>query len=107
MTLAPLRTALAIGLTILTLSACVYRMDIPQGNQIDAGVVEQLELGMSRNQVAFLLGTPAVVDLFQPDLWHYVYYKKSGEDGSIEKYDMRLTFNNDLLSAIDGEFNPG
>ena len=82
-------------------------MDIPQGNRIDSAIVQQLEIGMSRNQVEFLLGTPAVVDLYRPDQWHYVYYLKTGDDGEIEKRHMSLTFTSDLLSEIDGSLNPG
>lgn len=92
---------------IVALSACVYRMDIPQGNRIDPVLVEQLEIGMSRNQVRFLLGTPAIVDLYHPHQWHYVYYLKTGDDGQQEKRVMTLTFNGDLLSTIDGTINPG
>ena len=82
-------------------------MDIPQGNRIDASLVEQLEIGMSRKQVKFLLGTPAVVDLYRPDRWHYIYFLKTGNDGEIEKKRMTLTFSNDLLSNIEGNPNPG
>lgn len=82
-------------------------MDIPQGNRIDASLVEQLEIGMSRKQVKFLLGTPAIVDLYRPDQWHYIYFLKTGDDGEIEKKRMILTFSNDLLSKIEGNLNPG
>ena len=98
---------LIVGILIVTFSGCVYRMDIPQGNRIDPELVEQLKLGMSRNQVEFLLGTPAVVDLYRPDQWQYVFYLKTGDDGKIEKRHMTLTFKNDLLSNIDGSINPG
>lgn len=102
-----LQTFLVTSAAIVALSACVYRMDIPQGNRVDPVLVEQLEIGMSRNQVKFLLGTPAIVDLYHPDQWHYVYYLKNGEDGSYEKRVMTLTFSNDLLAKIDGSLNPG
>ena len=82
-------------------------MDIPQGNRIDASLVEQLEIGMSRKQVKFLLGTPAIVDLYRPDQWHYIYFLKTGDDGEIEKKRMTLTFSDDLLSKIEGDLNPG
>lgn len=77
-------------------------MDIPQGNRIDPELIEQLELGMSQNQVEFLLGSPAVVDLYRPDTWHYLFYYKSGKDGKIVQRRMTLTFSDDLLSEIDG-----
>ena len=102
-----LRHFIGIGAAIITLSGCIYRMDIPQGNRIDPVLVEQLEIGMSRNQVRFLLGTPAIVDLYHPDQWHYVYYLKTGDDGKYEKRVMTLTFSGDLLTEIDGTLNPG
>lgn len=98
---------LVTSAVIVTLSACVYRMDIPQGNRVDPVLVEQLEIGMSRSQVEFLLGTPAIVDLYHPDQWYYVYYLKNGDDGKVEKRVMTLTFSNDLLADIKGSINPG
>jgi outer membrane protein assembly factor BamE len=98
---------LIAGCVIVASSGCVYRLDIPQGNRIDATLLQQLEIGMSRSQVEFLLGTPAVIDLYQPDKWHYIYYLKTGDDGEIENKRMTLTFTNELLSEIDGTLNPG
>ena len=40
------------------LGGCVYRMAIQQGNFLDVRQVEQLQVGMTRSQVRFLLGTP-------------------------------------------------
>ena len=82
-------------------------MDIAQGNRIDDSLVQQLEIGMSRKQVMFLLGTPAIVGLYQPDQWHYIYFLKTGRDGEIVNNRMILTFSNDLLSKIEGNLNPG
>ena len=83
---------------IVSSSGCLYRMDIEQGNRIDSEVISQLELGMSRRQVEFLLGEPAIIDLYHPDTWHYVYYIRLGEDLSEEKRLMSLEFDNDLLA---------
>ncbi len=88
---------------IVTLSGCVYRMDIPQGNRIEPEVIEQLSIGMSRSQVEFLMGTPAVVDLYHPDQWHYIYFLKTGDDGKIDQRRLTLTFSNDLLAEIEGD----
>jgi len=107
MNLRLLQKILIIGCSIVAFSGCLYRMDIPQGNRVDAAKVEQVKIGMTRNQVRFLLGTPAVVDLYQPDMWHYVYYLKTGEDGKIEKRQMTLIFDDDALAEIDGSLNPG
>ncbi len=107
MILRRLQTVLMVGTLIALLSACVYRMDILQGNRVDPALVEQLEVGMSRNQVEFLLGTPAIVDLHHPDKWFYVFYVKTGDDDRVEKSVLALTFTGELLSSIEGDLNPG
>src|SRR5262245_52290145 len=61
----PRAAALPVALlAALALAACVYRMDIQQGNLLDVEQVEQVEVGMTRSQVRFLLGTPMVIDSF-------------------------------------------
>lgn len=107
MNLRLLQKILVLGAVIVAFSGCVYRMDIAQGNRIDESIVEQLKIGMSRSQVEFLLGSPAVVDLYRPEEWFYVYFYRTGDDGEIEQRHMKLTFTNDLLSEIDGSVNPG
>ena len=94
---------LSLLFVIVTSSGCLYRMDIEQGNRIDSEVIDQLELGMSRRQVEFLLGEPAIVDLYHADTWHYVYYLRRGDDYSVEKRLMSLEFDNDLLARITGD----
>ena len=49
------------------LSGCVYRMDIQQGNYLEGKTVDQLQVGMTRAQVRYLLGTPMAPDLFDKD----------------------------------------
>jgi outer membrane protein assembly factor BamE len=102
-----LQTILVAGCIIVALPGCLYRMDIPQGNRIDDGLEQQLEIGMSRSQVEFLLGSPAIVDLYRPDWWYYYYYLKNGDDGKIVERHLKLTFSNDLLSKIEGTLSPG
>ena len=100
-------TALSTGIAIVALSGCLYRMDIPQGNRIEPELVAQLEIGMSREQVRFLLGSPAIVDPFHPDEWHYVYYYRHGRSGEVEKRTMVLRFRDGQLAVIDGSLTPG
>lgn len=58
---------------------------------------------MTRRQVEFLLGEPAIVDIYHPDTWHYILYVKSGEDDSVQKRVMSLQFVNELLTEIKGD----
>jgi outer membrane protein assembly factor BamE len=101
-----IQALLAIGCLIVALSGCVYRMDVPQGNRVDPELAEKLEIGMSKSQVEFLLGTPAVVDIYRPDQWHYILFRKTGDDGAIFQRRLTLTFTNELLTNIEGSLNP-
>jgi len=49
----------------LLATACVYRINIQQGNYLDQAAVDQVKAGMTRSQVRYLLGTPMVADSFQ------------------------------------------
>ena len=53
---------LSIVFAALALSACVYRIDIQQGNLLEDDDIAQVDLGMTRSQVQFLLGTPMISD---------------------------------------------
>jgi len=84
----------------LAQSGCtVYRVDVQQGNTLELEQVNQLEQGMSREQVAFLLGTPLVRDPFHPDRWDYVYSFKPG-GGKLKSRHLTLYFENDTLANV-------
>ena len=93
---------IVISLLIVTSQACVYRMDIPQGNRIDQDKLDQLKLGMTRSQVIFLLGDAAIKDQYHANQAHYVYYLYNGEQQSSDLRSMILTYENDILVDIDG-----
>lgn len=99
-------TLILVLLAALFTSGCVYRLDVNQGNVVDSETVDQLEIGMSKSQVQFLMGSPALVDNFNPDQWYYVSYFKSGEDGTVQKSTLTLRFDGDILSSIEGSLNP-
>ncbi|MFT5225611.1 MAG: outer membrane protein assembly factor BamE [Polaribacter sp.] len=92
-------------ISIVTLSACVYRQDILQGNRIDDEKLVQLEVGMTKTQVEFLLGAPALIDLHHPDDWHYIYFIKVGDSGDIDKRVMTLRFDQSILTTIEGSLS--
>ena len=78
---------LLLLLLITGLSACgfirfpgVYRIDVEQGNIITQELADQLQPGMSRRQVRFILGTPLLEDTFNQDRWDYPYVKRNGLD---------------------------
>ncbi|MFT5548560.1 MAG: outer membrane protein assembly factor BamE [Candidatus Azotimanducaceae bacterium] len=93
---------LTLLISIVSLSACVYRQDISQGNRINDEKLVQLEEGMTKAQVEFLLGTPAIIDIHHPDDWYYIHYLKVGNSSEINKRVMTLRFSEDLLMTIKG-----
>jgi outer membrane protein assembly factor BamE len=96
---------LAFLVLIVTLSACVYRQDIPQGNRINDNKLAQLAVGMTKIQVEFLLGSPALIDMYHPDDWHYIHFIKAGDSGEIVKRVMTLRFDQSLLASIEGSLS--
>lgn len=97
-----IRLFFAIAAMIISLQACIYRMDIPQGNRVEAEKLEQLTTGMTRDQVEFLLGQAAINDPYHANKAHYVYYLFDGKEQATELKTMVLTFEDDLLIDIEG-----
>ena len=83
----------------------VYRPDIQQGNVVTQEMVNQLEPGMSRRQVRFLLGTPMLIDVFHQNRWDYVYTLTEGW-GDMQMKRITLYFEADQLMRIEGDMRP-
>jgi outer membrane protein assembly factor BamE len=92
---------LSIALVVLTLSACVYRIDIQQGNLLDDDDISQVDLGMTRSQVQFLLGTPMVADSFHRDRWDYAYYYRRGRSPDLVQRWVVVYFENDRVTRVE------
>ena len=94
--------------TALSLSACsswVYRIDIPQGNYLEQKSIDKIQMGMTKEQVKFILGSPVVVDAFNNDTWNYIYRFKSGISKKMDvQKSFTIKFENDKLISADGDF---
>jgi outer membrane protein assembly factor BamE len=89
-------------------SGCVYRQNISQGNLIKQEDLDQAEVGMTRNQIRFLLGTPMIDDPFHAGRWDYAYYFKLGrEDVTFTRW-VSIIFEGDKVIEIrkDQPLNP-
>lgn len=101
-----LTCTLLILLLNFNLSGCAillpdpHKLDIQQGNRVQQKDVNKLELGMSRNQVKFILGTPLLKDGFHGDRWDYIDYYKPG-NGEPQQSRLSLIFKGDQLIKID------
>ena len=95
-------------LCLMTLSACVYRASISQGNLIKQEDLDQAEIGMTKSQVRFLLGTPMIDDPFTRDRWDYVYYLKIARKDAVQKRWVSIYFVDEKVSEIrkDQELAP-
>jgi outer membrane protein assembly factor BamE len=92
---------IAVALTLLAASSgCVYRPNISQGNIVEEEDLDQVKVGMTRNQVRFLLGTPMIDDPFHANRWDYVYYVKIGRNDATGKRWVTILFDDDTVSEI-------
>jgi outer membrane protein assembly factor BamE len=93
--------AILLYLLVLSLPACVYRIDVQQGNLLDDEDIGQVEVGMTRSQVQFLLGTPMIADSFHRDRWDYAYYFRRGRSADIVQRWVVVYFENDRVARVD------
>ena len=103
---------LPLSLAVLTLGASlagcgiVYKQPIYQGNLIEQSAVEQLQVGMSRQQVQVLLGTPSIADPFHHDRWDYTASERSDRFGDVVVKNFTVWFENDAVTRWEGDYFP-
>jgi len=97
-----LAALIATALLSGSLSGCVHRVDIQQGNFLDTEDIDRVAVGMTRIQVRSLLGTPMVADPFVSTRWDYVYYLKRGRWSEPRKRHFIVFFDaQDKVERID------
>lgn len=98
-----MRKILLIFTAMLLLTGCSklhpYYVDVQQGNIIDKHTVAELHTGLSKNEVASILGAPLLTDMFNTDTWTYVYTNQIN-GGKIEKKKLILEFKKNRLVQI-------
>ncbi len=103
-------TRLILLLAIALLGGCTalqgfslkpYRMNIQQGNYLEAEAVDQLEIGMTQSQVRFLIGTPMIADPFNADRWDYVFFFKVGRTRNEVTSRLTVWFEDGRVVRID------
>lgn len=105
----PIKNIAAFFFLIFSLSGCtslydtfVYQIDVTQGNYIEDDKLDQIILGMSQEQVIFILGSPMLIDQFDSSKWYYIRYIKPGGK-PIQQDQVVFTFDNLLLTNIARE----
>ncbi len=90
----------ALGRTSL-----MYRINVQQGNVLEQSKVNQLEPGMSKSQVRYIMGSPLLVDVFHQDRWDYYYSIGKGKK-VLERKRIALFFEDDRLVRLEGDMKP-
>ena len=77
----------------------IYKPKITQGNIIDEKNLKVVKQGMTKEQVAYVLGQPILDNIFNQDNWDYVYTVKISGKKSIQKT-LSLVFKENKLISI-------
>jgi outer membrane protein assembly factor BamE len=83
-----------------------YVPDIVQGNFISSEQYSKLKVGMTREQVRQIMGTPLLASYFHANRWDYVFeFKRDGETVGKERR-VTLIFEGDQLAKFGGDALP-
>ena len=76
------------------------------GDHLDPKAIEQLQTGMTRSQVRYLLGTPMVPDAFDRERWDYLYFLKTKRLGKPERRLLTVYFEGDKVARFERQGLP-
>jgi outer membrane protein assembly factor BamE len=95
--------SILLSILVLALTGCsiIYKLPTRQGNVIEQKQLDQLQIGMTKDQVKFLLGTPIASDPFRQERWDYFGYYKSPR-GKVSSRTVTLWFDDNKLAKMDG-----
>ena len=83
-----------------------YVPDVVQGNFISSEQYAKLQVGMSREQVRQILGTPLLASYFHANRWDYVFeFKRSGQVMGKERR-VTVFFNGEKVVKFEGDALP-
>lgn len=83
---------------VVALPACTP-VKVQQGNLIPQSRIERLKVGMTKNDVARIMGTTLLMTPFSDSHWDYAYVKRVGSDTVMKKH-LVLDFDGDILTHI-------
>lgn len=94
----------AIFVALLSVTACTsfkpYKMEIRQGNYVTQEMRQKVRVGMSRQQVISVLGSPLVSDVFHANRWDYIY-RFEEKRNLAEQQRFTLYFEGEFVSRIE------
>ncbi len=99
-------STIIVSLFIIVFSTgCIYKTPVQQGNVLVQEDVDNIKPGMSKRQIAIILGTPAIADPFNQNRWDYINaFKLKGKIDKVRK--LTLFFEKDKLVKTEGNYFP-
>ena len=95
---------IAVMFATIGLSGC-YKTPVQQGNILKQEDIDEVKPGMTKQQVAIILGTPTIADPFDQDRWDYINTSKvKGKFKKLKKFS--LYFEDNKLSKTEGNYFP-
>ena len=76
-----------------------YKTPIQQGALLEVENLDKVVPGLSKEQVKFLLGTPAIIDIFHDDRWDYIFYERN-ETGFTDPKRITIIFKNEKVGEV-------
>ena len=83
----------------------VHKVTVQQGNVITQDMIDRLKPGMTRSQVAFVMGEPVFRNPFEDDRWDYIYTLQVPGYYEEEKR-VSLYFEDGVLAYFTGDYAP-
>ena len=83
-----------------------YVPDVVQGNFISSEQYSKLQLGMTREQVRQIMGTPLLASYFHANRWDYIFeFKRAGQPIGKERH-VTIFFDGDKVVKFEGDALP-
>ncbi len=83
----------------------VHKIVVQQGNVITQQMIDRLKPGMTKAQAQYVLGRPALDDLFDPNRWVYIYIYQVPDYPEVRQT-LTLYFENDALARFTSDLPP-
>ena len=102
------RAPLLVLAVALATTGCgiIYKQPIYQGNLIEKTAADQLQVGMTKQDVQGLLGSPSIADAANPDRWDYTSTQRTDRRGNVVIKNFTVHFNDGVVTKWEGEYFP-
>ena len=102
------RAPLLVLAVALATTGCgiIYKQPIYQGNLIEKTAADQLQVGMTKQDVQGLMGSPSIADSANPDRWDYTATQRTDRRGNVVVKNFTVHFENGLVTKWEGEYFP-